>query len=378
MSSAFDSWVLRLPGLRRHAETIRRLGSHLEKERARSNGLHAKLTALQNELAAYRRAIERERRMQLEPEMVARSLPLRHRALLASSRRGEAEARESAFSDVSAAYRDAIARGGPALCDEEAQRVDICGLTFWVPRDARHAGALADRLVTERQLPLDDIVSHRELGLGSVMLDIGGNIGTTSIPRVVAGDVACVYAAEPDPLNYACLVRNIRENGLGGFVMPDRVAISDRDGEAVLKRTRGMGNHYLVAGETRPAATDEISVPTLTVDRWMQRFHIEPQLVAFVKVDTQGWEGRVLDGARRLLACRHAAWIVEFSPGHLAKAGTPPARFIEQLQPHFTHFVDLRGEGPRMRKIGELAAATAYITERGERRYTDLVLCNAA
>jgi FkbM family methyltransferase len=243
-----------------------------------------------------------------------------------------------------------------------------------VPADEASKGALSDRILGEGWLPLEDILATRELALGTAMIDIGANIGTTSIPRVVLGDFAYVYAAEPDPANYACLVDNVAANGLRGFILPDRIAIGGADGEAVLRRRTQIGTHHLVATASGPT---DIAVQVRSLDSWIAQLGADVAAITFVKVDTQGWECQVLRGASRLLARKHIAWQIEFSPRLLKQAGASSGDLLDRAEAHFTHFIDLGSRTtPRVRPVSQIREAMASV-ERRERRYTDLLLYNA-
>ena len=146
-------------------------------------------------------------------------------------------------------------------------------------------------------LPWHDLLVQRGLGVGTVTLDVGANIGTTALTRIVAGDVQRVYAAEPDPTNYVRLVHNIIANGLHGFVLPDAIAISNRDGRAVFRIAQRMANHQLVGDDY--AGPDTVPVSTMTLDSWVTSCGIEPALASLVKLNVQGWEGLALLGAAR-------------------------------------------------------------------------------
>jgi FkbM family methyltransferase len=191
---------------------------------------------------------------------------------------------------------------------------------------------------------------------------------------VVLGDFACVYAAEPEPANYLCLVENVVANQLQGFVLPDRVAIGASDGEATLRVRGQIGTHHLVAGATE--ATD-IVVPMRTLDSWTAQLGIDAASIGFVKVDTQGWEPNVLRGAPRLLAHKHIAWQIEVSPALLKQAGFSTRALLEQLTASFTHFIDLGARTtPRSRPMAVIGEALASL-ERRERRYTNLLMYSA-
>lgn len=294
--------------------------------------------------------------------------------MLAANQDGRT-AREAAFAERSASYRNALAH--PDAMPSATDSVVIAGLTWWIPAEAGESEGIAGRIAGKRRLPLREILETRELAVGRVMIDIGANVGTTSIPRALLGDFGCVYAIEPDPANYACLVRNVVINGVRGLVLPDRVAIGDADGEVTL-RTRKSGTHHLVtrAGDVREE--ERVTVPCATLDTWVTRMGIDLADVAFVKSDTQGWDARVLAGAAGVLARRHIAWQIEFSPAMLQRSGRSMDEVYGLLERHFSHFIDLRSEGgSRVRRVSELRDALAYVG-KASRPYTNVLLyCSA-
>ena len=364
-------WLLRIPGLRRYGAQLTQARRQIASLRARLHGLRSRLN---NDRTEFARRTQDHKSRQLTAAVLRQVLAPRHQALVASSARQAAALRELEFLQHSSAYSDAVGRDSTAS-GLVTQLVTIEGLSWRVPVDAASRGGLSDRIVREGWLPFKDILAARELALGTAMIDVGANIGTTSIPRVVLGDFAYVYAAEPDPANYACLVDNVTANGLQGFVLPDRVAIGAANGEATLRRKAQIGTHHLVSRARRPT---DISVQVQTLDSWVARLGIDLASVTFVKVDTQGWEAHVLRGAARLLAHNHIAWQIEFSPRLLEQAGSSAADLLEQAEAHFTHFIDLGARiTPRSKPMSRIREAVASL-ERRERRYTDLLFYNAA
>lgn len=273
-------------------------------------------------------------------------------------------AREAAFRAASPAYAAALAEG-PASFGSHVHRMTVQGLQWWMPIvQPGPEGPSADWIKKQR-FPFLALTQTREVGIGGIMLDLGANTGRMSIPRVVLGDVVAAYCAEPDPLNYACLVGNIVDNGLAGMLMPDRVAIGDREGTVTLSRGKYSGGHRVLADGVADAkgAREPIEVPCVTVDAWMRRLGVDPDAVTFVKVDVQGFETRVLRGAANLLARRHVAWQLEVEPQLLLVAGSSAAELFAMLQQHFTSFIDLRRDrtGARDRPIAEIAEALGYL-----------------
>jgi FkbM family methyltransferase len=253
-----------------------------------------------------------------------------------------------------------------------ADTVRIAGLVWYVPRDDRKPGSLSDRLL-HHELPLAEILRTRPFARGGVMIDIGANIGTTSIPRLLLGDVDRVYGVEPDPANYACLQRTIVENGLAAHVHVDRVALGSMDGEANLLVASRMGRHRLLAaGVTK---RDTIRVSTMRADTWADRLGVDLDRLRYVKCDTQGWEAHVLAGAPLLLARRDIIWEMEICPGLLDAAGSSLDDLCATIARHFDWFVDLRADDETLDRqpAADLAAAVRRAIA-GSRNYTNVIL----
>jgi hypothetical protein len=88
----------------------------------------------------------------------------------------------------------------------------------------------------------------------------------------------------------------------------------------------------------------------------------------------------VLAGAAGLLSAHHAGWVIEVSPRHLEAAHTPLPHLIEQCQAHFTHAIDLRGEGSKARviEVAQLGEALGYLETSKDTTYTNLLLYHAS
>lgn len=307
----------------------------------------------------------------LSGDVIQELLPYRLRTIAARRVDADADRYEQRLRDTSAAYREAVASDSVA----DLATVDIQGITWTVPVPASITGVTRDRFVREQQFPYRTIAETREFAVGPVLIDIGANCGLMSIPRVILGDVTRAYCAEPDPLNFAALVRNVTSNGLGGLVLPDQAAIGALNGRARLQRAKYPGGHRIVPDPTAADAT--IDVDSFTLDAWCDRMGIDPELVVYVKVDVQGSEVSVLLGATRLLGFPHIAWQIEVNPRLLLSAGTSADALCDLCATHFTHFVDLdkQARGPRARPTRELRASIERLA--GHAPQTDIILFKA-
>jgi FkbM family methyltransferase len=144
------------------------------------------------------------------------------------------------------------------------------------------------------------------VGEAKVLFDIGANVGVYSVLGCAKQPELQAFAFEPVVENRALLDRNLSLNGVDGRVSIEPVAISDRNGTATISLA-ASGTHSLSA---RPdGATREVQ--TLTLDEFHRDHQVTPDLI---KIDVEGHEAAVLDGARTLLTQATPTVFMEFSP----------------------------------------------------------------
>lgn len=140
---------------------------------------------------------------------------------------------------------------------------------------------------------------------GSIVLDVGANIGFWSIPlgRRLAALDGTLYAVEPVPANYARLVENISLNGLERVVKPLNVALGDKEGLVQLATTPAdsaaiTGNAVVIGGRVFASATSAARM------RRLDDLVIELGITAcdFIKVDVEGGEYAFLRGGQSFIA----------------------------------------------------------------------------
>ncbi len=336
----------------------------------------ASITREQARIERLEQKIHSLHRTALEKDVLKGMLPIRARVAAQRSMTADARLRERRFRHSSAAYACEI--DSTDRLERSTRVIALDSLTWWVPLLRPDDASWVDHALGHQDFPYRAITQTREVALGGVMLDIGANTGRMAIPRAILGDITAVYCAEPDRLNYQCLVRNVRDNHLTGLVLPDRLALAAHDGVVRLEQGKSTGGHRIVEPETatRNVVTE---VPSLTVDSWMDRLEITPEQVVFVKVDVQGSEVPVLRGATRLLSHRHVAWQIEIDLQALARGQFTEDDLFQPLRDHFSHFIDLsrRGVGDRVRPMRELKDALAYLGGGADGR-TDLLLFSLA
>jgi FkbM family methyltransferase len=194
--------------------------------------------------------------------------------------------------------------------------------------------------------PSETAFIGRHLRTGMTMIDVGANLGyhTTRAARLV-GSTGRVLAIEPDPYNFALLMRNVQTNGLDN-VLAENVALGAQPGRATLFRSPGnLGDHRLFASaEERREA---VEVPVVRLDDLCREHAMER--VDLVKMDVQGYEPLVLAGMSRTLADNpHALVITEFWPHGMEAAGSSAEAFFQLISaPGFAAYLLERGRCAR-------------------------------
>jgi FkbM family methyltransferase len=137
---------------------------------------------------------------------------------------------------------------------------------------------------------------------GGTYLDVGANIGLTTIPLARNRSVKCV-ALEPEPTNFENLKNNVAVNCPFGNVEVTQIAVFDRSTTVDFEiEKHNLGDHRIRLTDS-PGSYEEqhrrvIRVPTATLDELAK----DVQLPLAVKIDTQGAEPFVFGGGGSTLA----------------------------------------------------------------------------
>lgn len=174
---------------------------------------------------------------------------------------------------------------------------------------------------------------------GSTLVDVGANIGTTTIPALLGGPFDHAIAVEPEPTNFLMLTLNLMLNGLEERVVARRVAATDTRGTARLLVAGGRsGNHRLTDGGDPPSNTEVVEIDTATLDELLLEQEVDPARVGLLWVDAEGSEDRVLAGAEALLDLKPPL-VIELSPAQVGAAGGSQSALERYVARHYSHFV---------------------------------------
>ena len=151
-----------------------------------------------------------------------------------------------------------------------------------------------------------DFVLER-LNPSATFIDVGANIGVFTLPaaRRVARS-GCVIAIEPSPLVFPYLERNIALNGLTNVRLV-QCAAHNRDGETVLFYEAPV-EHFGMGSLGAQFHNSPVPVLCRTLDHILNEQQIEK--VDVMKVDVEGFEAAVFEGAEKLLTGDRAPLIL--------------------------------------------------------------------
>lgn len=134
---------------------------------------------------------------------------------------------------------------------------------------------------------------RRYIKAGDTVIDAGANVGIFSmVAQLMAGPTGQVYAIEPHPTAFAFLLRHIKDNKVTN-VKTFNVALGSAEGVVHFtdKRSDLDLNHVQVNGQ------GGIQVPVCRLDVLFDSV----SRVNLLKIDVEGYEKMVLEGAQDLL-----------------------------------------------------------------------------
>jgi FkbM family methyltransferase len=198
------------------------------------------------------------------------------------------------------------------------------------------------------------------------VVDLGANIGVyTLLAASLVGEQGRVYAFEPDPDNYALLVKNVEANGYHNVVCRQQ-AVSDRSGEAPLfKGEYGVSHSLSTFAAVDPGLSR--TVATTSLDDFFRGQGWPP--VDFIKMNIEGWECFVIRGMKGVLdRSGNLKMMLEFYPDIISKMGVDPEGFIRRLQ----------GDCFTIQIIDETKGLLPFNSANLERRDGGNILCERA
>ncbi len=164
------------------------------------------------------------------------------------------------------------------------------------------------RIDTDRAV--DKIVA--QIPVGGVVVDVGASIGDHTVPYAKkVGATGRVLAFEPNTSAFACLAMNVREYHQ---VFPMKMALSEREQEL----SYHVDDYNFGASRIIAKGSERIlSVALDDFSPWFEQF----KRFDLIKIDCEGYEPNVLDGAAKLLARFKPIIVIEINDRILNSIG---------------------------------------------------------
>jgi FkbM family methyltransferase len=196
---------------------------------------------------------------------------------------------------------------------------------------------------------------RRRLAPDAVVADVGAHIGVVTVLLAGLCPKGHVYAFEPVAENHTHLAANVAANGLDNVTV-QRAALFDADGEIALEYDAGYpgGSHV---GDGGAAA------PSLRLDTWARAEGLDR--LDLVKLDVEGVELAVLDGAGETLRRLRPDLVVECNPVALPRFGASSyAALLKRLRSLYP-VVGVIGPGGRVTTIATVGHLRLILGQRG-------------
>lgn len=188
---------------------------------------------------------------------------------------------------------------------------------------------------------------------GATVFDVGANIGLYSV--IAAQRISSsgrVYAFEPVLENLAFLRNNLELNGVSDRVEVQETAVGEVDGELeIFLSNRQIGTHSAAKESIgKGASVKSVKVPMRSIDAFVASHGISR--IDVVKIDVEGYDGQVLQGALQTLRQHKPVLFIEYSPSLLEACGQNPDEFVALMGGIYKHCILVDAFRDRVTVIG--------------------------
>lgn len=192
------------------------------------------------------------------------------------------------------------------------------------------------------------------------ILDIGANIGNHSIffSKVMGRQVS---AFEPNDIAYQLLVKNIEENSAS--VKPFKIGLSNQSGTTDFIDNPKTEQNFGAASLKHETTEDSGAVKLHTLDEFLKAINLQARISA-LKIDVEGFEYRVIQGALGTLATHQPSVFVELKDDHALSQTHPLLLNAGYCPIHVMGFTPMWHYVPKSRMRYELIRSRSWILAR--------------
>jgi FkbM family methyltransferase len=168
---------------------------------------------------------------------------------------------------------------------------------------------------------------YKSVADGMYVFDIGTNMGETLLNFAQRNKTGKNFGFEPVPFLYEKAKENIARNNFSNIHL-NNLAVSNEQGELFFEvpKNRNFGSISM----SHQPTTDSKKVKAITLDAYIKENNIEK--VDFIKIDVEGFESNVLNGAPETIKKYKPILFVEVVDDYLKTKGSSAGALIQQIR----------------------------------------------
>lgn len=191
---------------------------------------------------------------------------------------------------------------------------------------------------------IDILKAEGRFNTNRILLDIGANIGTTSVTILRSNALSKAIAVEPVAENVELLQQNAKNNQLTERMLIRQLAISDKVGDVTMELNNSLhGDHRVRMPSStidkqdlfQESSRPTVSAQSITLDQLLIQESITPSDIGLVWIDVQGHEGYVIKSGYTLFAQKPPTLIELWKYG-IERSGMSIEAFCELLSRHWS------------------------------------------
>lgn len=162
------------------------------------------------------------------------------------------------------------------------------------------------------------------------VLDVGANVGQVTMhASKLVGPAGRVISFEPDPVNFERLHTNLKLNHVPNVTV-EQFGLGDKPGSFLISNVEegNRGMNRIVKKGPDEGRTSTIQVTT--IDTYVHEHNVAK--VDVIKIDVEGFEFNVLNGAKATLEKWHPVLFIELDDGNLMEQGSSGKQLVGFLE----------------------------------------------
>lgn len=163
-----------------------------------------------------------------------------------------------------------------------------------------------------------------------IVIDVGANVGFMTVLFAKKFQDSVILSVEPNINLIPIIESNLKDNDLKNVQIINEIVGSECKKSQTFQVNNVLSVDSRVNGLTKNYSISEVE--QTSIDKLLEMNKIDCSDSVFIKIDTQGFEKQVLEGATNLLNnFENYCIFMEFAPFWLEESGTDAIEFIKYL-----------------------------------------------